>query len=205
MPSVEIPEIVKFEITANEMIALSKTIAAQTKAAKVRTALRLMSRELYRANKELVRGVLAPLCAIVTLEDFNRNFDQARENFVRTYYDARKPMLSEISCHKVSSKLQSLKESQAWKKHIPLVRRSVLHLEVLTDRWIADDGALYQADQSMLDNFSQFLDGTAKMKADDPRKAFRYFEEGIKPIKDEYKALTKLLADMEVLNDQLRS
>jgi hypothetical protein len=186
-------------------MALSKTIAGQTKAAKVRTALRSMSRELYRANKELVKGVLAPLCAIVSLEDFNRDFDRARTNFVRTYYDARKPMLSEISCNKVSNKLESLKQSQAWKKHVPLVRRSILHLEVLTDRWIADDGALYRADQSMLASLSQFLDETAKIKAENPKKAFRHFEEGIKPIKDEYKALTKLLADMEVLNDQLRS
>jgi hypothetical protein len=205
MPSIEIPEMVKFEITANEIVALSRTIAGQTKAAQVRTALRSMSRELYRANKELVKGVLAPLCGIVSFEEFNRKFDQARDNFVQTYYDARKPMLSEISCNKVSDKLEILKRSQAWKKHIPLVRRSVLHLEVLTGKWIADDGALYRADQSMLDSLRQFLDEIAKIKAQNPKKAFRHFEQGIEPIKDEYKALTRLLTDMEMLNEQLRS
>ncbi len=205
MATLEIPEIVKFEITANEIIDLAKTISANTKTAKVRNALRLMSRELYRANRELVKGVLAPLCSIATFEEFEIKFDRARTKFVRVYYDARKPMLSEISCQKVSNRLESLKRSQSWKKHLPLVRRSVLHLEILTDQWIADDGALYRADQSMLDSLSRFLEKTAKIKSNNPRKAFRFFDEGIKTVKQEYKALTKLLADMEVLNDQLRS
>jgi hypothetical protein len=150
----------------------------------------------------LIKEVLVPLFAIETQNDFNREFGHLRSKF-KAIQLGGKGLLSQINCGIVTAKLNELKKSEAWKKYIPLLNRSIVRLELAVDNWIANDAELYQADQKMMTEINGFMDGIAKRKESDPPGAFAELKDGLKGIEDSFLRTKKHLADLEVLSSQL--
>ena len=199
MPALEVPGVLKFEVTVDEIIQVAREIFKETKQAKVRTALRVMLGELRKGNKELVKEVLAPLCSVKSYQDFDSSFDQLHKRFKELYMGNR-PVLAKVNCWKVTQKLVVLKKGQQWKKYLGFAR-AVTRMEVLVDRWIADDAALYEADREMLEEINGFLDviGSTKSK----RAAYKKFKSGVARIEDRFVATRDQISELEILSSQL--
>jgi len=194
MPQLDIAGVLKFEVTVDELVKASKQILAETKQAKVRAALARMMAELKKANKKLVKDVLAPLCTISNKRQFDREFDKLHLRF-KEYNLGEAPVLSRISCSIVINQLEALKKSQQWKKYIGF-SRAVTRLEIIAGEWIANDGALYAADYNMFRDINAFLDDIAGMQ--DRGAAYRKFKRGIAGIEDRLIAIRDQLSQLEI-------
>ena len=74
MAILELPEVVKFEVTVDEFVQITSLPLSQTKAAKTRASMKKMIKELKGGNQRLVEEILAPLCKIGTSEELDRVF-----------------------------------------------------------------------------------------------------------------------------------
>lgn len=202
MATLEIADFIKFEVSLEEILGAADLILRKTKDREVRTAIKTMFTELKKADKSFVKAVLVPLFEIETQSDFDKQFGRIRSRFKKIVLDG-KGLLSQISCGVVTNKMQVLKESQAWKKRIPLVNRSIVRLELAVDNWIANDAELYQADQRLMADINVFFDDIAKQKDSDSRTAFTELKAGLTGIEDSFLRTKKHLAHLEVLSVRL--
>jgi hypothetical protein len=200
--SIDLAGVTTFEVGVDEVIVATRELLKHTKQAKVRSALARMSKELRKANKELVEQVLAPLYEIQSQEDFDARFAKLRGRYKAMILQGR-PVLAKVNCYQVQQQLERLRDSQQWKKRIPFFRRSVARLELVATGWIADDSALYVADREMLDEIDRFLDEVEATRETDPRAAYRQLREALEAIQDSWTGVRDNLAELSLLGDQI--
>lgn len=199
MASLEIPEVVKFEVTVDEFVQVTSLILSQTKAVKVRTAMKKMIDELKHGNEQLVKEVLAPLCSIETNEEFNKEFRKIHERFKEQYLGAR-PVFLTINCDLITQQIRELLRSQQWKKNFGF-SRAVTRLEMMGDMWIKNDAALADADYKMFAAINKFITEVAKVKSKTTR--YKEYRDGIARLEQQYIAIRNQMAELEKLSAQL--
>ncbi|MHC4401053.1 MAG: hypothetical protein ACYTG0_15360 [Planctomycetota bacterium] len=202
MAKIEIFDLIKLEVSLDEVLRASRQILKNTKNRQVRDALKTMFREVKKADKTLVKKVLVPLFAIQTQNDFDKDFQRIRKRF-KAIRLASKGLLIQINCGLVTNKLEALQKSQAWKKRLPLVNRSFARLEVAAQGWVFCDWILARADQNMMAEINDFMDAISKQKSAQPNRAFAEFQAGLKGIEKTFMRIKKHLAELEVLSDKL--
>lgn len=104
MATLEIPEVVKFEVTVDEFVQVTGLILSQTKAAKMRTAMKTMIDELKKGHERLVEEVLAPLCSIGTSEEFDKDLGETHERFKKQYFGGR-PVFLTMNCDRMTQQI----------------------------------------------------------------------------------------------------
>lgn len=201
MPALTFAGVVKFEITIDEIVQSTRLILKKTKNNKVKAALKAMLKELKKGNASLVRTVFIPLYEIDSQQVFDKKFGSIRTKFKKMYLNQR-PVLAKIHCWKITKKLKALEESQNWKKHIPGFRRSILRLELFTNQWIANDNALYEADEKLLKEINEFMDEIDSLRKN-PKKAFSKLRSRLAEFEDNYIALRNKFAELEVLSSEI--
>jgi hypothetical protein len=201
MAELMLADLVKFDVSLEEIISVCRLILQNTKDQKVRGAIRTMFEELNKANTSLVDSVLVPL-QVSTQKDFDKQFPVIRSNFKKLHLGGQ-GFLSQIQCGVVTSQLHALIASKQWRKRIPLLNRAVARLELVADRWIADDSVLYQADQRMWDDINKFMKAVAAKTATNPKQGFAEFREGVEGVEDTFLQLRKHLAELQVLSNSL--
>jgi len=193
-----LPPLLKIETTIEDLINVSHEIAKHTRQAQVRNALREMVKELTKANEPLI-DILAPLCSMSDETNFNKEFENFHTKFKKIYLGPTRP-LSTINSHHVGEQLKRLKESKQWMKYIGF-SRSVMRLDLLASRWIADDLALADADKAIFDEINVLLDDIARRKG--KPGTFKKFKAEIGGIEKQFVSIRDRFADLEVLGRQL--
>lgn len=202
MAALIVADVIKFEISLGEIIDACRQLLVSTKDQAVRDAVKTMFLELKKGDDALIDLILAPLFELDTQTGFKREFAGIRAKF-KSYVLKGRGLLSQIQCGTVTDKLKVLRQSQAWKKHIPLVNRSLLRLDMVTDKWIADDSELFKADQRVQEQINEFLDEVAKKRKSAPTEAFAMLQAGLKDIEDSFVRMKKHLAQLEALSLKL--
>ena len=204
MASVEILDAVKFEVTVDEAVKTARLVAKHTKRSKVRTALRVMLRELRKGNKELVTNVLEPLYALDSEAKFAGNFGKIRARFKSRYLQPG-AILFKINCDKVTMKLRQLQEAKLWQRRMPILRRSLSRLKLLTEDWVENDGALYEADRRIQASLNEFLDAVAEELQNDPKAAYANFRDGLADMESHFLELRDQIGEIDLLIEELSS
>jgi hypothetical protein len=194
MAALEIPEIIRFEVTVDEVIAVTQHLSRITKRGKARTALSRMLIELKRGNTALIEKILVPLTTIIDRKRFEADFPQLLSHFKKMYLGDR-ATLAQIHCHKVTLALEALRKAQEWKVKLGFPQ-AVVKLDLLTTKWIADDRELYDADTRMLEEINRFLNDIAGA----PKAlAYKEFKAGVAGLERSYKRARAQLVTLEVL------
>jgi hypothetical protein len=201
MPTLEISQGIKFHITIDEIIKIIHLIKEQSKQQKARLALKQMLTELKKANKALVNHIYTPLYKIQSKEDFIKKFPRVRIKFKKLLTGER-PVFTKISCYKVARKLEALKASQQWKKHVPIIKRDFILLELLVNAWTANDSILYEADGKLINEIKAFMDSLEELAEKKPAIAYNKYKAALKNIEEQYLGLRDNLAELEILSDQ---
>ena len=202
MAKIELTDLFTFEVSLDELLRITRELLKHTKRKEVRDTIKTMFREIRKADKALVKGVLVPLFSIETQAEFDKEFSRIRKRFKKAVLEGR-GFLYRINCGLVINKLETLQKSQVWKKSVPLLKRSLSRLEITASGWIFNDHKLHFADVRLIDEINRFLDSVQKQKASQPKLAFAEFQAGLKEVEDEFMQVKKQLADLKVLSDEL--
>jgi hypothetical protein len=170
-----------------------------TKRGEVRTALQTMLVELEKANQLLIDQVLVPLMNIRDKKSFDSKFDEIRGQFKKMALGHRKT-LAVINCHKVTLALQVLRDAQEWKKILGF-SDAVAILDLLCDKWIADDAELHKADAQMLEEINQFLDGVARAPKE---TAYKKFKANVPQIEQSHRAMSDRLNTLQLTSQRVQ-
>src|SRR5215472_11418824 len=199
MAKLRIPDVLEFEMSADEMLRITRWILSNTKQGKARTAVVTMLKELKKGNEALRTMVLLPLTTLTNEAHFDARFAGVRKHFKDIYLGDR-ATLTQMSCGNVTYALQELTRANAWKKKIGF-SRAVEELELLTRDWIANDKELFEADERMLKEINRFLDDIAATSNSKAR--YKNFKEGAADIEEIYRAMRSRLAKLEELANKI--
>lgn|SRR5262249_40049929 len=199
MAKLSIPDVLKFEMSVDEMLRIARWILSNTKQGKARTAVVTMLKELKKGNVALRTKVLVPLAMLTNEARFDARFADVRQHFKDIYLSDR-ATLAQISCGKVTHALQELTSANEWKRKIGFPR-AVEKLELLTRDWIANDNELYEADTRMPDAINKFLDDIAATS--NSKAAYKDFKDGAADVEEIYRAMRTRLAKLEELANKV--
>ena len=199
MAAIELPDVLRFEVTVDEVVAATRAISRLTKRGKARHALARMLDELKTGNAALIQKVLLPLVTIADKKRFDAEFNKVLEHFKEMYLGQRST-LAEIGSYKVTLALQDLKKAQEWKSKLGFAQ-AIAKLELLTKNWIADDHELSEADKRMFGEINEFLVDVANTQ--NKIAAYRKFRAGAAGIERSYRTMQDRLKKLELLSAQV--
>jgi hypothetical protein len=199
MPTISIADFITFEVSLDEILKGARILLGQTKDPEVRNALKKLFKEVRKADNVMIKEVLTPLFKIKTEKDLANRFDAVHQKF-RALRLQHIGWVSEIQCHEVTAELNRVKASRAWRKWVPGLRRAAIRMELSVDNWIANDGKLYTADQTMMNEIDQLLAQVAQTATTKPKTALKELRDGLADVEDSFLRARKHLAGLAKLD-----
>ncbi len=193
-------ELATLKVTLTEFTSVVSHLSGEAKHQAVRQTLKEMIDEVRRSYDTSV-DVFTPLYSIDTIKKCGKQFPNARTNFKNTYLKST----GNIRTHSgiVGMKIDDLRKSKSWMKHLPFVKKSFARLEALGTSWVANDAKLSQSMHDFLSGVNHFLDKVSQVQKKDAAEAFKYLQRSLRQFEYDLIAIKKELDELTQLSSQL--
>ncbi len=190
----------EFELNLSEFASIVKELFVVDLTADARQSLKTLIAEA-RKSFDVVIDILTPLYALNNESLLRSTFPQLFANFKNTYLKNSDEIRTH--CHIVNDQIDKLIEKENWKKHLPLVGKSLERLKRSKDQWMGNDSALADRMQNLLWQVNDNLSDLNTQLGQDANAAFIAMTSLLKESEPELLKLKKSLDELRVISAKL--
>jgi hypothetical protein len=191
-----------FEIDVGEFVQVIRDLASVKLDAQTQAALKTLIAEA-RKSFDVVVDVVTPLYALNSETTMRAEFPKLYANFKSAYL--RNSNEVRTHCHIVKDQIGGLKESQAWKENIPLLRNAFNRLVQLEAKWIGNDDDLAYKMDRFLDRMDGELGQINQTLPTDATAACRAVTSLLSDTEKQIKNIKSQLDELRIVSNRLDS